>query len=135
MTKKTINSRNVVFLVNAAIIIVLISFFTIVYAHVFSSQLGSGDDALISVAARNLAEGNGYALSVPYGKNPVLDKFSPGITTGPTLVIPAAIIIKIVGNTLWAPGFTTASFCLILLLFIIYFLKKRFKKLTTNHQK
>jgi hypothetical protein len=126
MTKKTINSRNVVFLVNAAIIIVLISFFTIVYAHVFSSQLGSGDDALISVAARNLAEGNGYALSVPYENNPVLDKFSPGITTGPTLIIPAAIIIKIVGNTLWAPGFTTATFCLILLLFIIYFIKKRF---------
>ena len=131
MTRKIIDSKTTGIVINTITIVLLLSFFTIVYAHVFSLQLGSGDDALISVAARNLAEGNGYTLSVPYGNNPELDKFSPGITTGPTLVIPASIIIKLVGNTLWAPGFTTASFCFVLLLFIIYFLKKRFNLTTT----
>jgi len=126
MIKQIFNSKIIEPVVNAVSIGILILFFIIVYSQVFSSQLGSADDALIAVAARNLAEGNGYALSVPYEGRTVPDKFSPGITIGPSLVIPASIIIRFAGNAFWAPGFTTASFCLILLLTIIYFIKKRF---------
>jgi len=107
-------------------VLLIILFFVVVYSHVFSSQLSTGDDALISVAARNLAEGNGYSLSAPYDTGYGISQFSPGITTGPTLVVPAALVIKIFGNTLWAPGFVTATFCLILLVFIIKYINKKF---------
>ncbi len=106
-------------------ILVLILFFTIVYSHVFSSQLGTADDAAIALAARNLAEGNGYATSVSFDGVYGIDKFSEGITTGPTLVLPAALLILIFGNTLWVPGFVVTTICVILLVLIISSLQKQ----------
>ena len=105
--------------------LVLILFFTIVYSHVFSSQLGTADDAAIALAARNLAEGNGYATSASFDGVYGIDKFSEGITTGPTLVLPAALLILIFGNTLWVPGFVVTTFCLILLVLIFRSLQKQ----------
>ncbi|MCF6341205.1 MAG: hypothetical protein L3J31_00175 [Bacteroidales bacterium] len=104
---------------------ILLLFFTIVYAHVFSSQLGTADDAAIALVARNLAEGNGYASSVAFDGSYGLDKFSAGITTGPTLILPAALLMVIFGNTLWVPGFVTATACLILLIFIFRHVQKQ----------
>ncbi|MCF6171606.1 MAG: glycosyltransferase family 39 protein [Bacteroidales bacterium] len=103
----------------------MLLFFTIVYAHVFSSQLGTADDAAIALAARNLSEGNGYTTSVAFNGTFGLDKFSTGITTGPVLVLPAALLMLIFGSTFWVPGFVVATVSLLFVLFIIRRVQKQ----------
>lgn len=105
--------------------VILILFFAIVYSHVFSSQLNTADDAAIACAAKNLAAGNNYSTSVPFDGSYGIEKFAPAITTGPTLVLPAALLIVIFGNEFWVPGFVTASLILILLIFIINSVRKQ----------
>lgn len=113
------------FVIYACCTSILIVFFIIVYSHVFSSQLGTADDAYIAVAARNLAEGNGYATTVSFDGIYGIAKFSAGVTTGPTLVLPAALLIVFFGNQLWVPGFATATIILILLLIIMQQVRKQ----------
>jgi len=55
---------------------------------------------------------------------PGLKLFDPGITTGPTLNIPAAILIRLFGNLPWVPGFVTATVSILLLLVIAIILSK-----------
>lgn len=106
-------------------ILIFVAFFAIVYAHVFSSQLGNADDAAIAVVAKNLASGNGYATSIAFDGSYGIEAFSPGISTGPALVLPAAILILIFGNTFWVPGFVVATISLILLIIIFFKIKKQ----------
>ena len=93
--------------------IALLGFFAwLVYGFVFSNGLCCADDASIAVAAKNLAHGLGYATSVPFFGGTHLSTFDPALSTGPTLVCPAALVIRVFGATPWAPGFTAASFAL-----------------------
>lgn len=120
-----LNNRLTNYSLYIAFIAFFIFFFIIVYSHVFSSQLGTADDAAIALAARNMAEGNGFATSIHFDGFNEIESFSRGITTGPTLVLPAALLIAIFGNTPWVPGFLVATVCLILLLLIIYIIRKQ----------
>jgi hypothetical protein len=86
---------------------VIAGFLYLVYGYVFSNGLCCADDAYIAVAAKNLALGDGYAASASPG-GPGLRLFDPFLSTGPTLVLPAAAIIRVFGATPWAPGLTTA---------------------------
>ena len=79
------------------------------------------DDGVIALAAKSLAHGYGYSThfladgSPPqfYGYPP---QFSPAITTGPTLVLPCALMLRLFGDhevipglvaiTAWAATFT-----------------------------
>jgi hypothetical protein len=107
--------RALVFAISGAFIV---GFLYIVYGYVFSNSLCCADDAYIAIAAKNLASGYGYASSVPYqgGQGPRL--FDPGLSTGPTLVLPAAALIKVFGATPWAPGLATALVTTILLIIL-----------------
>jgi hypothetical protein len=64
------------------------------------------DDAFIANVAKNLAEGHGYAASY-YGLRP----FDLEITTGPTVVFPAAAMMRVFGNQYWVP---TASYTILI---------------------
>ena len=57
------------------------------------------DDAFIATAAKNLAMGAGYSSSY-HG----IDRFDPEISTGPVIVLPTALLIRLLGNEYWVPG-------------------------------
>lgn len=100
-------------------IALLLGFGWVVFGYVFSDGLCCADDSYISMAAKNLADGVGYATSYPVYGEARIYPFDPGITTGPTLVLPAAAVIAVFGNTPWAPGFAAASISALVLLFLI----------------
>ena len=109
---------------------VIVGFLYLVYGYVFSDGLCCADDAYIAVAAKNLALGAGYAESVsPGGQG--LRLFDPGLSTGPTLVLPAAAIIRVFGTTPWAPGLATALVTTALLMMIALVLGRRVGPLRT----
>ena len=102
-------------------VILLVSFAVIVYGHVFSNGLCCADDSLFATVAKNLAFGKGY-VSTPLDGGIGLRPFDPAIGTGPTVIIPAAALVYVVGNVPWAPGFATATISLSLLLFLAFIL-------------
>ena len=71
------------------------------------------DDAFIATAAKNLAMGAGYSSSY-HG----IDLFDPEISTGPVIVMPTALLIRLLGNQYWVPGLaiTIAIWATLLLL-------------------
>lgn len=103
---------------------VIAGFLYLVYGYVFSNGLCCADDAYIAVAAKNLALGDGYAASASPGGHG-LRLFDPGLSTGPTLVLPAAAIIRVFGATPWAPGLATALATTALLALIALTLGRR----------
>ena len=56
--------------------------------------------------------------------HPVRNTSTPEISTGPTLNVPAAGLIYVVGNVPWAPGFITATFTMICCLRTAIFVSK-----------
>jgi hypothetical protein len=70
---------------------------------VYSAELWY-DHSLNATAAKSLATGHGYA-TFRYG---VAKPFDPIVTTGPTLIVPAALAIWFFGNRYWAPGLASA---------------------------
>ena len=59
------------------------------------------DDAMFATIPKNFLNGYGWATS--YGEK---IPFNPDISTGPTLLIPAAIMIAAFGNQTWVPAMT-----------------------------
>lgn len=87
-------------------------------ARIAQTSLCCADDAIFSVVAKNLAAGEGYLSTFsPYQRHGdeirLFDPFST--TTGPTLIVPAAAMIRVAGNQYWVPGVTTALAILALL--------------------
>lgn len=73
-----------------------------------SHGLCCADDAFFSNVAKSLASGLGYATTLPFHEeeitHPIL--FDPYSTTGPTLILPCAIALKIFGKNEVLPGLT-----------------------------
>jgi hypothetical protein len=62
------------------------------------------DDSSVAVVAKNLALGHGYATSARTLGHYGLFPFDPYTSVGPTVLLPAALVIRLVGNQPWAPG-------------------------------
>jgi hypothetical protein len=73
---------------------------------------------MYAIVAKNLAFGKGYAQSTALDGTPGLRLFDPAVGTGPTVILPAAGLIYVVGNQVWAPGFVTATLSLAFILLI-----------------
>ena len=75
------------------------------------------DDAFIAHVAKNIALGEGY-ISTLRDDTPTYTRraFDPMISTGPTLVLPAAALTAVFGNASWVPGATVVLVTLALLL-------------------
>ncbi len=72
------------------------------------------DDAFIASVAKNTARGYGYSTS--YHE---IDPFDPEVSTGPSIIFPTALLIRVVGNRYWVPNLTiTAAIWTALLLLI-----------------
>lgn len=78
------------------------------------------DDAYNATVAKSLAFGKGYA-TFRYGNKKM---FNPEITTGPTLILPCAGLIKIFGNKYWVPNMTAAAVNTLLLIVLVYLFRK-----------
>jgi len=98
---------------------------------VFTNGVCCADDALNAQAVKNLANGLGYVSALPQLETHYhLIQFDPGVATGPTVALPAALMIKLVGNVTWAPGMAAVIVWSVLLLCIGVLLNKNFKNKT-----
>jgi hypothetical protein len=104
--------------------VIFLAFAFLVYGFVFSNGLCCGDDSTNAVVAKNLAFGKGYLNTILSSGASGSKYFDPEISTGPTLNVPAAGLIYVVGNVPWAPGFITATLTVILLLATAIFVSK-----------
>ena len=78
------------------------------------------DDAFIANVAKNLAGGHGYSASY-YGIQP----FHLEITTGPTLVVPTALLIALFGNQYWVPNLAYSLIVVVLTIGVLAMLHRR----------
>ncbi len=107
-----------------ASILVIVAFMALTYSYSFVNGVCCADDAAIAVTAKNVANGTGYASSVSFFGVSRVTLFDAPISTGPTLVLPAALLIRIVGNTPWAPGAAAATVSFVVLLIVFLILKR-----------
>jgi hypothetical protein len=88
----------------------LIVFSVLALAFVFSVGVGCADDAYHAVIAKNLASGLGYTSTIQDGSAAFTAlQFDPRVGVGPTIIFPASVIIRIFGNTYWAPGLANVT--------------------------
>lgn len=73
------------------------------------------DDAMFATIPKNFLNGYGWATS--YGEK---IPFNPDISTGPTLLLPAAAIIAVFGNQTWVPAITGTIMNMILVILILW---------------
>jgi hypothetical protein len=103
-------------------VLIWLGFLYLNFAHAFSAGISHADDAYMAIGAKNLARGYGYSSSLPPDGSYGLAWFPAGYTTGPVLVFPTALMIKLSGNAPWVPGVTAAivnTFLLILLAWLV----------------
>jgi|GEM_PF-4501112 len=88
------------------------------------------DDAYNATVAKNLASGFGYSTS--YG---ILIPFNPEVTTGPSLLIPATILMKFIGAKYWVPSFSTLLISLVLILITFVLVYRNYAENSINPSK
>jgi hypothetical protein len=93
-----------------------------------TTDISDFDNALLATAAKNFAFGHDYATSFHTVK-----KFDPGISTGPTIIMPVALFIKVFGNKYWAPSLA-GSLIIIILLLIVLWLPSKLGLSSIKHQ-
>jgi len=87
----------------------------------FSIGISAADDEATASIAKNLAYGYGYSVSLHWDGFPGVFPFPWGTAAiGPTLVLPAAALIKMFGNEPWVPGLTTVLEITILLFILAW---------------
>lgn len=89
--------------VGAALVLAAVA--TAALGLVVANGVCCADDAYHAVIAKNLAYGLGYVSTVQDEQvTYVLKPFDPHVGSGPALIVPAALLIAVVGNAAWAPG-------------------------------
>jgi hypothetical protein len=117
-------------LVAFAITVYFILLFTAVESA-FSIGISAADDEATASIAKNLAYGYGYSVSIHWDGFPGVFPFPWGtVAIGPTLVLPAAVLIKIFGNEPWVPGLTTVLEITILLFILTWVHARRISSLS-----
>jgi hypothetical protein len=103
---------------------ILFAFFILVQAyHAYFFPIRY-DDGFFSTVAKSVAFGNGYKATI-YDKSSL---FHPWVTTGPVMILPAALFIKIFGNSYSIVKISSILMVNILLLINYRFLKKYYSK-------
>ena len=98
-------NKSAIGLSNLSALILLLIFVVMALSLVFSRGVCCGDDAYFAIMAKNLAHGLGFTSTVqPFATHYIAQQFDPLIGPTPAIIFPAALFIKIFGNTYWAPG-------------------------------
>jgi hypothetical protein len=87
----------------------------LVASHAATDGLCCADDAAISLAAKSLAGGEGYSLPLNFRGESGHFPMDAGISSGPTVVLPAALAIRLAGAQPWVPSLMSALLSLGLL--------------------
>ncbi len=104
----------------------LFLFIALALCLVFSKGVCCADDAYYAMTAKNLANGLGYANSLPQDQARfTLQPFDAWSGVGPTIILPAALFIKVFGNTYWAPGLASVFLWSLLLVLIGFYIRKK----------
>lgn len=100
-------------------LLILFAFIGCSLWQVYLWGLHAADDGYFAVVAKNLATGWGYATTVPFASGKwTTVTFDVYTTTGPVLILPTALFIKLFGNKYWVPGFSTVV-CWSLMLIVL----------------
>lgn len=85
---------------------VVAAFFTVTFLRARNGGVCCADDSAYAVVAKNLARGDGYSGSVRLSAagQAGFQKYDPLMGSGPTLIVPAAAVIRVLGNRPWVPG-------------------------------
>lgn len=103
----------------------LSGFVIIALSLVWSKGVCCGDDAYLSTVAKNIANGLGYVSTMQvFAPHYIIRPFDPTDGTGPTIILPAALFIKIFGNMYWAPGLANVTFWSLLFVLVGCFVRK-----------
>lgn len=111
----------------AAAVAVVLCFVLLCVGEVLNLGLCCADDAMFASVAKNFARGLGYSSSLqPHSEEFRLVPFDVDITVGPTVILPAAALIKLFGNRYWVPGASAVLLWSTLLLLAWMLLRRRF---------
>ncbi|MCL2335360.1 MAG: hypothetical protein FWC57_04785 [Endomicrobia bacterium] len=113
--------KNKTLILKSLFILFSAMFICVAALNIFNYPMAHYDDALYADVSKNLAFGYGYASGL---NEACLARFNPNIGTGPAVILPAALVIKIFGNKYWAPGLSAALLNFVLLFFIFWLPKK-----------
>ena len=89
-----------------------------------STGLSYFDDAEMALVSQSLAHGTGYSLS-PEADITEVTQFQPGISAGPTLIVPCALFLKLLGTKEAIPGLTALLIWTIILTCLLLRLSRR----------
>ena len=109
----------------ALALLVFAVFGTLVASHAATDGLCCADDAAISLVAKSLARGEGYALPLNFSGESGRFVLDAGISTGPTVVLPAAASLLLAGAQPWAPSLASAVLSLGLLFLLALGIARR----------
>lgn len=88
---------------------------------VFAKGICCADDSFHAHVAKNLANGLGFSSTVNLGEAQYSVRlFDPLLGTGPAVILPAALVIKLVGAAYWAPGAAAVGIWSLLLVAIAF---------------
>lgn len=96
----------------------------LVASHAASDGLCCADDAAISLVAKSLARGEGYALPLNFRGESGYFPLDSGISSGPTMVLPAALAVLLAGPQPWAPSLASALLSLGLLALLAWRIRR-----------
>ena len=89
----------------AAAAALALSFVALCLGEVRNLGVCCADDSMFAMVAKNLAHGLGYSSTMqPHNEDFQVVPFDVDITVGPTVIVPAAVMIKLFGNRYWVPG-------------------------------
>ena len=95
--------RRVDTIVSIMALVGVVAFLLWVSVAIAARGLGHADDGFLALAAKSLASGQGYGTLQSDQRFLLYD---PGISTGPPLILPAALLMSLFGPLAALPGIT-----------------------------
>lgn len=101
-------------------VLLLVLFVVQAVGQTFAEGVCCADDSAHALIAKNLADGFGYSSTLIEGVYQTqVSVFPVHLGVGPTIILPAALMIKLFGNTYWAPGLSLIAVWTLLLLILL----------------
>jgi len=96
-----------------------LGFIALLVLRVFDTPIWR-DDAFFAIVAKNILHGNGYSITYYNEFSP----FNRGISSGPVIILSAVLMIALFGNQYWVPGITQVTLVAVLLVFLLYLIRR-----------
>lgn len=111
------NIRKALIFLPLVLLVGLLTFQSVRWA--LANPLCCADDAMTADVAKSVAHGLGYAQPIAFDGTAGRFPFDPGISIGPTLILPAAAAIALFGSDARIPGLVKSLLSIFLLCWIL----------------